>query len=316
MFDRWSHRVPDGGLVGALGIVAWLVLVALQGRQLGVIASLLATGPMIVVPLGLASLRPLAVGMCVAAPAAVAALILHGATDDVSRPAVAMASLWLIATSAVAIPAGIRWLKLSNAKRFSLDAFLPVAALVELAVAAAWMVAVTLRIELLGFSQAIVMLTSVHFHMAGFGACTVAVVRMRAAQSPFEEKWSGRAALLVLGASPTVAIGHLAAGALELTGGILLTAGVWIVAYLGWRESKLHKGPKRVLLIVGALAPVVPMLLALHYGLTRVSDIEQISFRTIGLIHGGLNAFGFLAANLMAALVHPSDLDLKSHENR
>lgn len=305
MFSRWERHVPDGGLVGALGIVAWLVLVGLQGRQLGVIASLLATGPMIVVPLGLASLRPSAVGMCIAAPAAVAALILHADSDKVSRPAVVLASLWLVASAAVAIPAGVRWLRQTNPSRFTVDAFLPVVALIELMVAAAWLVAVTLRIELLGFSEAIVMLTSVHFHMAGFGACTVAVVRMRAGDTPVEKKWSARAGLLVVGASPTVAIGHLTVGALELAGGLLLTAGVWMVAYLGWRESRRCAGPKRILLVVGALSPFVPMLLALHYGLTRVSDIEQISFRTIGLIHGGLNAFGFLAANLMAALVRP-----------
>jgi hypothetical protein len=42
------------------------------------------------------------------------------------------------------------------------------------------------------------------------------------------------------------------------------------------------------------------MLFAIHYGITRISDLQQIRYSTIALVHGGLNAFGFLAANLAA----------------
>ena len=106
--------------------------------------------------------------------------------------------------------------------------------------------------------------------------------------------------MLVLAASPVVAIGHLISGALELTGGLLLTFGVWTVAVLSWRESTQCSGLQRVLLRISSVVPVLPMLLALHYGLTRVSDVTPLSYNTIALIHGSLNAFGFLAANLLA----------------
>lgn len=121
-----------------------------------------------------------------------------------------------------------------------------------------------------------------------------------------EGQWAKRAAVLVLAASPVVAIGHLTAGLLELTGGLLLTLGVWTVAILGWREAARSSGVPQVLLRIGAFAPVLPMLLALHYGLTRISDITPLGYNTIALIHGSLNALGFLAANLLAETLNPN----------
>jgi YndJ-like protein len=303
--QRFAGHVPDGGLVGALGIVAWLALIALQGSQLGVISSLLAVGPLIVVPLGLASIRPTAVGMCAATPAVIVAIVLRAQSDNVRPVAVIGAAIWMLAAASVSVPMAIRWLIRPPSDRFALNTLLPIAALIELTVAAVWLVAATLQIELLGFSKTIVLLTAVHFHMAGFGACSVAIVRLRGATNESERRWLTWAAVLVLGASPVVAIGHLTFGALELFGGILLTTGVWGLAFFGFRKSRTSSGIVRVLLIIGALAPFAPMLLALHYGLTRVSDIEQVSYQTIAIIHGGLNAFGFLTANLMAALIHP-----------
>jgi YndJ-like protein len=297
--------VPDGGLVGALGIVASVALIALDGSRLGVISSLLAVGPLIVVPLGLASIRPTAVGMCVASPAAIIAIVLHAQSDNVRPVGVVAAAIWLLAAASVSAPAVIKWLIHPPSNRFALEVLLPLAALVELTVGASWLLAATLQIELLGFSKTIVLLTAVHFHMAGFGACTVAAIRLKGAADDVERTWLKRAAVLVLGASPVVAIGHLTIGALELFGGALLTGGVWTLAYFGWKQSRVSTGIVRVLLSVGALAPFAPMLLALHYGLSRVSDVEQVSYQTIAIVHGGLNAFGFLTSNLMAALIHP-----------
>ncbi len=301
---RFARYVPDGGLVGALGVVAWLALIALEGSRLGVISSLLAVGPLIVVPLGLASIRPTAVGIWFASPAAIVAVVIHAQSDNVRPIAVIAASIWLVAAAVVSVPATITWLIRPSGKRFDLAELLPLAALVELTVAASWLVAATLQIELLGFSKTIVLLTAVHFHMAGFGACTVAAIRLKSAPEA-DRKWLNGAGWLVLGASPVVAIGHLTFGVLELFGGLLLTTGVWTLAYFGWRQSRSASGIVRVLLIIGAMAPFAPMLLALHYGLTRVTDIDQVSYQTIAVVHGGLNAFGFLTANLLAALIHP-----------
>jgi YndJ-like protein len=291
---------PNGGLVGGLGLFAWFAVIALEGPRLGVTAALLAVAPLVVIPLGFAAIRPHETWICFAAPAAVFALVLRASTDEVSRPAVVMASVWFLATFSIAFPAAWVWLRGTANRRFSLEVLLPLAAILELTTAAAWLVAATLRIELLGFSETIVLLTAVHFHFAGFGACVVTVTRMRNAVSINERKWAGRAGVLVLGASPVVAVGHLTIGALELLGGILLTSGVWIVSYLGWREAFRSVGLVRVLLIVGALSPVVSMLFALHYGLTRVSGLQPVAFSTIAWIHGGLNAFGFIIANLIA----------------
>jgi YndJ-like protein len=310
-----------GGLIGVLGLSVWAITMLGAGSQLGIIRSLLLVGPLMIVPLGLASIQPSAAWKSLFGLAVLPALIISSGSDDRRVAAVALAGAWLLATIAIALPPISSWLAHPIGNRFALNNLLPLAAVAELVVAASWLVAATMQIELLGFSRTIVLLTAVHFHMAGFGACTVAVIRMRNAATDAERRWAGRGALLVLGASPVVAIGHLTAGALELTGGILLTAGVWIIAYLGWRESKRSplsqsiespddrpfglaplatRSIVRVLLIIGASSPVVPMLFAIHYGITRISDLQQIRYSTIALIHGGLNAFGFLAANLEA----------------
>jgi YndJ-like protein len=266
------------------------------------------------VPLGLSVTRPSDMWVCYGAPAALIAVVLRARTDDRNWVAVGCAVVWMLLTSAAAVRASNQWIFGPQLARLSLQSLLPLAAMIELAVAATWLVAACMQVELLGFSATIVLLTAVHFHFAGFGACMVVVLRLRGAKSSAERRYAGWAGVLVLGASPVVAVGHLTVGALELLGGLLLTAGVWLAAYLSWRESRRTVGIVRVLLIVGALAPVVPMLFALHYGLTRVSDIQQIRFSTIALIHGGLNAFGFLLANLVAASV--TQHETRAHETR
>ena len=267
---------------------------------------LLPLGPLLVVPLGIGLLRPQALWICLASPLAAAAIVLRGLSEKSSLVAVVLAGTWLLAALGAAVPPCWQWIVKPETKRFNIAYLMPLAALTELCVAAAWLVAATMRIELLGFSEPIVLLTAVHFHMAGFGACTVAVVRMRNAVSHGERQWAKRAAVLVLAASPVVAIGHLTAGLLELTGGLLLTLGVWTVAILGWRKAARSSGVPQVLLRIGAFAPVLPMLLALHYGLTRISDITPLGYNTIALIHGSLNALGFLAANLLAETLNPN----------
>ena len=268
---------------------------------------LLMLGPLVVVPLGIGLLRPQALWTMLAAPFAAAAIVVRGFREEANAVATVLASLWLLAVLCAAVPPCWRWIVKPESKRFNLAYLLPLAALTELCVAAAWLVAATMRIELMGFSDSIVLLTAVHFHMAGFGACAVACLRIRSASTPGEQQWAKRAAALVLAASPVVAIGHLTSGALELTGGLLLTFGVWTVAVLGWRDSTRRAGIQRILLRIAALAPVLPMLLALHYGLTRVSDITPLGYNTIALIHGSINALGFLAANLLAETLSPRD---------
>ncbi len=286
--------------IAAVGFVVWIGLILGFGRTLGPISSLLLLAPLVVVPLGLGATQPRSLWVCAGSLPVVCALIIRASHDSRHAYAVGLAAVWAVLTCVLAIRAVVQWLTRPTQNRFSATYLLQVAALVELATAAVWLVAACLRIELLGFSQSIVLLTAVHFHFAGFGACTVALIRRKRAPSPDQQGWATAFALFVLGASPVVAIGHLTFGALELLGGILLTIGIWGIAALGWKQSRNTYGITRWLMLIGAVAPVVPMLLAIQYGLTRVSDLEQISFNTIALIHGGLNALGFLSANLLA----------------
>jgi YndJ-like protein len=286
--------------VALAGLLAWVFLVMAYGRTLGPISSILMVAPLVVVPLGLGATRPTAMWVCVASVPAAASLVIRAQNDSRNTIAVVLASCWALVTTTLAAQVGLRWLIKPTQPRFAPSYVLHVAALVELCVASIWLVAACLRIELLGFSKPIVLLTAVHFHFAGFGACTVAVIRMKRAQSDAQRLWAARIAVVILGASPLVAIGHLTIGAIELLGGLLLTVGIWSAAAIGWKQASGQTKVIRVLMIMAALAPVIPMLFAIQYGLTRVTDLNQIPFNTIALIHGGLNAFGFLGANLLA----------------
>jgi YndJ-like protein len=203
----------------------------------------------VVVPLGLGAIRPQALWICIASIPAVASLVLRAHSDSRSLLAVALAACWATATGTVAILVGVQWLVKPVEARFNANYLLQLVALIELFVAAVWLVAACLRIELLGFSQAIVLLTAVHFHFAGFGACSVALVRRRRSTSAGQQRWATTFAVLVLSASPVVAIGRLTVGALELLGGTLLTIGIWGVAAIGWRQSASETGFIRGLMV-------------------------------------------------------------------
>jgi hypothetical protein len=114
-----------------------------------------------------------------------------------------------------------------------------------------------------------------------------------------------RAGIAPLGLSPIVVeltavhfhfTGFAAAGAILVAAGVMATAAV-----LFFRSASLvDSTPARILLRVSALAPLVPMVLAVEYSAGHVFGFPTLDIHAMALIHGDLNALGFSLLGLVA----------------
>lgn len=176
--------------------------------------------------------------------------------------ATALAAPWLLVSAWLAVRSGWRWLR---SERALADIARP-AALGYLAVGAAWLLFDRAGIEPVGVVPPFVVLTAVHFSYAGFTATVLAglVRRHTAGAAP---GLSSAMVIAVVGAPPIVALGFTVAGALQIVGAVVLTAGLFMLAWLTIRHvaRDVDDTLARALLIVSSVAVVVPMLLAVQW---------------------------------------------------
>jgi hypothetical protein len=147
-----------------------------------------------------------------------------------------------------------------------------------------------LEVSLFGITEPIVKLTALHFTYAGAGTLALALrlyeVRPGAA--------SAVARVLVFVAPPVVATGFITRSALGQVGGAsLMTAGVWLVAWL--QLADVRAGPRRGLWLVSCLSPVAAMGLGLSWAAAQYwPSVPALTVPDMVPTHGALNAFGFV----------------------
>lgn len=165
-------------------------------------------------------------------------------------------------------------------------------ALLAPVVAGSSLVAERYGYALLGFEPEILSLTVAHFHFAGFAAALVA--RLVCAGTG-DHPMSRAAALCVPGGIAVVFAGFFVGDAVELGGTAILTAGMWLVAYLTWRELRPATADPttRLLLGVVAVVPVGSMLLAMSWALGHATGLPHPSLAWLAATHGVANALGF-----------------------
>jgi hypothetical protein len=186
--------------------------------------------------------------------------------------------------------------------RFAIRTLLDPASFVFLIVGASWLLLATLRREVLGFSEPIVLLTAVHFHMAGFATAVVAMARIDSARSTRELAWARAGGRFAIAGPACVAIGHLTIGELELVGAIVMTIAVLCLSAAAFLHSPTRTGWQRGVLRSAAFVPLITMTLALHYALNRVMVVHPLSYQAIAAIHGFLNVTVFLSGNLVVSV--------------
>ncbi|WP_432075320.1 YndJ family protein [Streptomyces wuyuanensis] len=254
-------------------------------------------GMLVIVPLGLRLVPDPDPGVVrrlwplLALPGAVSPWLPRGAL------ATALASVYALATVALALHAPAR---LRRTRSLAPAELAVLTALVAPAVAGVALVAERSGHELLGFDLEILALTVPHFHFAGFAAALVAGLVCRSAGGP-----TGRfAAVSVPAGTLLVLAGYFTGDWAELAGAVVLTAGMWAVALLTWRDVRTGRAERliRKLFGVSAAVLVATMLLALSWALGEATGLPHPGVTWMAATHGLGNALGFALCSLLAWL--------------
>lgn len=290
----------------AAGAVAWslVVLVAAVTRRvdLPLIEAVLLFAPLVLVPLGLpltrppdGSLRRLHVTAERLQPAgavlATAALLAPRGTL-----AGALAAGWLAVALVALVPAAAAWVREPTLRPVPLARTAAVAFLV---VGAVWLVVDRLGGQPLGLDRALVTLTAVHFHIAGFATAAIAA-RAAAVTGNLAPRLTAVAVAGVVVGPATVAVGFAAYRPLQLAGAVVVTAGIYVLAWLLVRHVRVEPPAARGLLVGAAVVVVLPMLLAVQWAAGAVLGTPALGVPAMARTHGLANAFGFALPALVA----------------
>lgn len=254
--------------------------------ELTMIDALLALAIVVIVPAAI-PLHPLG-DRTAATTAAASALPAAGALlIDRSAAASLLVVPWLAATALGALAAARWWWP----RRKQPSAAIWAAAAGYLAFGAAWLAADRLGATPAGFVPPFVQLTAVHFHYAGFIAAVIAASAWR--HQPTSRTAATAAALIVSG-PPVVAVGFVVSGPLQIVGAVLLTAGLWLYAWVSIRHIAPHLQPApAVLIIASAIATLVPMAMAVQWAVGNNYNTPALSIPSMVHTHGTINAIGF-----------------------
>ncbi|WP_144122746.1 YndJ family protein [Catellatospora sichuanensis] len=257
--------------------------------------SIIMLGMLLLMPLGLRLVDGPGLALLarwwpvVATPAAVALWLPRGALATGLCVPYALMTLLLAGLAAVRL-----------AKRRSL-ASAEVAVLTALAaptVAASALLAERAGHELFGFDLGILALTVPHLHFAGFGAALIAGLVCQTVDS----RAARAAAWCVPVGTLLVLAGYFVDDTAELAGAVVLTTGMWLVAWLTWRNVRTRSADRttRTLLAVAAATLAVTMLLALSWALGEATGLPHPSLAWMAATHGLANALAFALCALVA----------------
>jgi hypothetical protein len=271
-----------------LGLLAWEVARGPDAATLGVVDGALLLAVVALVPLTVALAAPgtadrrtaLAAVTLLAGGWAAAAIVLPQGTG-----AAAATGPWVLWCAALAVAAGVRWLRGPT-----VDHLVVAVAAGYLAVGAGWLLADRAGLEPVGFGPPFVQLTAVHFTYAG---AIGTVLAWRAWQ-----RHRGRVAVVAVAATaaapPLIAAGFVAFGPLQIAGAVLLTVGTYAYAWLVLRHV-VRAVPRGAAWLLGASAVsvIVPMLLAVQWAVGANLGTPALSIPAMAATHGVANAVGF-----------------------
>lgn len=273
----------------ALGVGTWLVWALVVRPEWT--AVLLLLSPFVLVPLGLR--------LAASAETGPEAPVLRSLAQLAPAFALAAAASFLLEPSSLAAVVSVPWLAFTVAvalagvgrllsRRTLNDPGIGVdAGLAFVAVGGAWFTISRAGLNPLGFSDAIVQLTAVHFHYAGFALPIVA---------GFTASRLNRSALLplvVIVGVPLTAIGITAGGWLEWFAATAMASAGVATAGLLLRLSTHERGPARWLTAMAGVALMAGMSLALGWSWSIRFDWRFLGLDSMAAIHGSLNALGF-----------------------
>lgn len=165
-------------------------------------------------------------------------------------------------------------------------------AIVFLNVAAAWALADRLGWQPLGFDPLIVLLTAIHFHYAGFA---LAVLTALLPESTSKRGLSWGLLLGVGGVAIGITSTQLGGPAwIEVISVTMMVLVGWGVVVAQALNALLGRGLARVLLLLGSLALMIGLFLALLYGWRFHHQWAWLTIPWMYATHGVLNSVGFV----------------------
>ena len=288
-----------------IGVALWFGTVAAIRPEWTVVLLLLS--PFVVVPLGLrltagidSGLRTPVLGN---AAALAPALALSAGASFIPDPGLLAGVLslpWLVFTLGVAATGGLRLL---SRKRLVDAGIATDAGLLFLAVGGSWLTLSRAGLQPLGFSDAIVQLTAVHFHYAGFALPIVAGLAAGRA------KRSALVPLAVIGGVPLTALGIVEGGSLEWIAATVMALAGLGTAVLLVRVAR-HAQPAAARWLTGAAgaALTIGMSLALGWAWSIRFAWEFLELDSMAALHGSFNAIGFALLGLVGlTILKPAD---------
>jgi hypothetical protein len=169
-----------------------------------------------------------------------------------------------------------------------------------LAVAGAWLVASRAGLHPAGFEEPIVLLTSMHFHFAGFASAMVAGLTVRYFRSRRGEGLVRAAALAVVVGPGLLGLAFLAGPKVKLLGALLVAAGqIGLAAGMARLALEARGGWGRWLLLVAAGSVAAGMIFAAVWAIGEYPLQPFVDIHRMAQIHGVLNALGFAGCGLL-----------------
>jgi YndJ-like protein len=304
--DRRSSSGPP--LDAIVGTVVWVAVFALAtgplSDRIGLLEGLWLVGPLVVVPLGLALVRPpaggpeqtLALARLLALPAGV--LVVVSILAEPGAMSAWITAPWVVVTG-IALRAGVRWVVLAPSPRAKL--IVPVAGLVLLALSAASLVAWRGQLRPMGLSDTRVALAAVHLTFAGFGAAIVADRTRAAATRRRPRSVAGAAGVVTVVAIPVLAAGLISdRGVLDVVGSLLLSGALLVLAVV-MLMGAMHRGRtagSTALLVVSGGSLLFALVLAVQFAFGRWSGDYTLSVTRMLELHGTVSGLGFVVGGL------------------
>jgi hypothetical protein len=289
------------------GAIIWLA--AWAALRLPLEVAILLFAALVLVPIGLSLIAAsglssseallLTLARRIQLPAAIA--LAASFAFDQGWVAATLAAPWLAVTLLLAA-AGVYRL-IGNGFRFD-STTAEAAALLFIPVGGGWAVISRAGFRPQDFSHAIVLLTAVHFHYAGFLLPLIASCIARRLQERSGVKSLARIdALMLLGivlGVPAVGIGISLSPHMEVCAAIALALACVILAIREIQAALTTGDPTQVTLVsVSSLSLATAMVFAAVYALGEFTGYRWLEIPTMVRTHGAFNAFGFAACGIV-----------------
>jgi hypothetical protein len=182
------------------------------------------------------------------------------------------------------------------------------AGLAYVTVGSGWLFLSRWGLNPLGFSDAIVLLTAVHFHYAGFAAPILTGFAGRKIGASIARKFYLAAAAGVIAGPPLVAAGITLSRGVEVFSAVILALSLFVLALLMLFvvAPKLKPRLAQLLLSLSAISVMVTMLFACLYAMGRFTGAAIVTLPLMAQVHGVSNAMGFVLCGLLAWTVNSS----------